>query len=141
MTGGEGAAARAQAIGIAALQVDGNDAAAVDGAAARLIGEVRGGGGPRLLHAVTYRQKGHVSVDVAGYRDAAEHAEAMMLDPLLKTRAQLLEAGVAAATIDALDAAARAEIERAVDAAARAPWPEPAAAYTDVQTSGSDRWR
>ena len=141
MTGGEGAAARAQAIGIAALQVDGNDAAAVDGAAARLIGEVRGGGGPRLLHAVTYRQKGHVSVDVAGYRDAAEHAEAMMLDPLLKTRAQLLEAGVTAATIDALDAAARAEIDRAVDAAARAPWPEPAAAYTDVQTSGSDRWR
>ncbi|HET6600298.1 MAG TPA: thiamine pyrophosphate-dependent dehydrogenase E1 component subunit alpha, partial [Burkholderiaceae bacterium] len=33
MTGGDGAAARARAIGIPALQVDGNDAAAVDAAA------------------------------------------------------------------------------------------------------------
>jgi pyruvate dehydrogenase E1 component alpha subunit len=141
MTGGDGAAARARAIGIPALQVDGNDAAAVDIAAARLVGEVRAGGGPRLLHAATYRQKGHVSVDVASYRDAAEHAAAMALDPLPRTRAQLLDAGVAAATIDALDAAAHAEITAAVDAATLAPWPEPAAAYTDVQTSGSGTWR
>jgi pyruvate dehydrogenase E1 component alpha subunit len=141
MTGGEGAAARARAIGIPALQVDGNDAAAVDAAAARLIHEVRVGGGPRLLHAATYRQKGHVSVDIASYRDAAEHAAAMALDPLLRTRAQLLDAGVTAATIETLDAAARAEITAAVDAAALAPWPEPAVAYTDVQTSGSGTWR
>jgi pyruvate dehydrogenase E1 component alpha subunit len=141
MTGGEGAAARARAIGIAARQVDGNDAAAVDAAARALVDVVRAGGGPRLLHAVTYRHKGHVSVDVAAYRDAAEHARALREDPLLRTRAQLLAAGVAAGAIAALDAAARAELDAAVAAAAAAPWPEAAAAYTDVQTLGAGPWR
>ena len=41
-------------------------------AAARLVAEVRGGAGPRLLHAVTYRFKGHVSVDPGAYRDRTE---------------------------------------------------------------------
>ena len=36
----------------------------------------------------------------------------------------------------------RRDVEVAiVDAATLAPWPEPATAYTDVQTSGSGTWR
>ncbi|MEO5771758.1 MAG: thiamine pyrophosphate-dependent dehydrogenase E1 component subunit alpha, partial [Burkholderiaceae bacterium] len=52
MTAGDGVSARAHALGMPAIQVDGNDAQAVDAAAAALIDEVRSGRGPRLLHAV-----------------------------------------------------------------------------------------
>ncbi len=41
MTGGAGAAARAESLGVPAVRVDGNDVEAVDAAAARLIGDVR----------------------------------------------------------------------------------------------------
>ena len=76
MIAGDGAAARATSLGIPALQVDGNDVFAVHEAAGRLVAEVRTGAGPRLLHAITYRIKGHVSVDPAAYRDAGELAAA-----------------------------------------------------------------
>ena len=141
MTAGEGVSARAEAMGMAALKVDGNDAAAVDAAAARLIGEVRAGAGPRLLHAVTFRFKGHVSVDPGTYRDAAEVEAAKRGDPLLITRAQLLAAGAPLAEIDAIDRAALAEIETALQVAEAAPWPTSAAAYEDVMTTGTGVWR
>src|SRR6185436_3865876 len=69
MTAGDGALARAQAIGVPGEQVDGNDVFAVAGATAQLVSHVRSGAGPRMLHAITYRVKGHVSVDPATYRD------------------------------------------------------------------------
>ena len=46
MTGGPGASARAESIGVPAVVVDGNDVEAVDAAAARLIGEIRAHEGP-----------------------------------------------------------------------------------------------
>jgi len=141
MTAGEGVSARAEALGLRALKVDGNDARAVDTAAATLLGAVRAGQGPRLLHAVTYRFKGHVSVDPGNYRDAAEVEAAKRNDPLLVTRGQLLAAGVAAAAIDAIDRDALGEIERALAAAEAAPWPEASAAYDDVMNSGAGVWR
>ena len=141
MTAGDGVSARAESFGIAACKVDGNDARAVDAAAARLIGEVRAGGGPRLLHAVTYRFKGHVSVDPGTYRDAAEVAAAQRNDPLLITQAQLHAGGAAPADIDAIDRAASAEIAAALQAAEAAPWPSAAAAYDDIMSTGAGVWR
>ena len=140
MTAGEGASARAEALGIAATQVDGNDVFAVHAAAARLVAEVRGGGGPRLLHALTYRMKGHVSVDLAAYRDPAELAAALETDPLARARGRLLEAGLEAAALDAIENAAAAEVEAALATADAAPWPEAGAAFTDVQTTGAGQW-
>ena len=140
MTAGEGASARAEALGIAATQVDGNDVFAVHAAAARLVAEVRGGGGPRLLHALTYRVKGHVSVDLAAYRDPAELAAALETDPLARARGRLLEAGIEAAALDAIENAATAEVEAALATADAAPWPEAGAAFTDVQTTGAGQW-
>jgi len=141
MTGGAGAAARAQSIGVRSMAVDGNDVEAVDAAAARLVGEVRAREGPRLLHTITYRFKGHVSVDPGTYRDAAEVERALESCPLKLARARLVERGVAAAEIDAIDAAAGAEIDAAQAAAAAAPLPERASAYTDVQNTGAGQWR
>ena len=62
MTAGEGALARARSLGIESVTVDGNDVEAVDAAAARLVATVRAGV-PALLHAITYRLTGHVSID------------------------------------------------------------------------------
>jgi len=140
MTAGEGASARAASMDIAATQVDGNDVFAVHETAARLVAEVRGGGGPRLLHALTYRVKGHVSVDLAAYRDPAELAAALETDPIARARGHLLDMGVAAATLDAIENAARDEVDTALAVADAAPWPEPGAAFTDVQTTGAGQW-
>lgn len=141
MTAGDGASARAEALGIAATPVDGNDVFAVHAAAARLVDAVRSGSGPRLLHALTYRVKGHVSVDPAAYRDPAELAAALETDPIARARAACLRAGIAASALDAADADAHAEVEAALAAAAAAPWPDAAAAFTDVQTTGAGQWR
>jgi pyruvate dehydrogenase E1 component alpha subunit len=139
MTGGDGAAARADAIGLPTQTVDGNDVEAVDAAAARLIPLARKGR-PMLLHAITYRFKGHVSVDPGAYRDAGEVERAKEDDPLARARAVLARLG-AADQAARLDAEARAEIEQALAGAAAAPFPDPDEAYRDVQTTGAGVWR
>jgi TPP-dependent pyruvate/acetoin dehydrogenase alpha subunit len=136
MTAGEGALARAAAIGVPGLQVDGNDVFAVDAASAELVSRIGSGEGPHFLHAVTYRFKGHVSVDPAAYRDGEEVSRALENDPLL----------IAAKAINGLVAArihneAEEEVRRALEAAAAAPWPDPRDAYSDVQDTGAGRWR
>jgi len=140
MTAGDGASARAEALGIAATQVDGNDVFAVHATAARLVDQVRSGNGPRLLHALTYRVKGHVSVDPAAYRDPAELAAALETDPIARARAACTRAGIARAALDAIEADAHAEVDAALAAAAAAPWPDATAAFTDIQTTGAGQW-
>ena len=141
MTAGEGVSARARSMGIDSVAVDGMDVMAVHRAAGDLLAEVRAGRGPRLLHARTYRFKGHVSVDPGAYRDPAEVRAAEARCPLKLARQALLDAGVAAAMLDDVDAGAQAEIDAAVAAARAAPWPEVSAAYTDVMNSGAGVWR
>ena len=140
LTAGAGAAARAEAIGVRATTVDGNDVEAVADAAQALAGEIRAGSGPRLLHAATYRVKGHVSVDPAAYRDAAEVERARLRDPIALAERRLLELGAAPQALDALRAAARSEIADALRHARAAPLPEPAEAFADVQDIGQGRW-
>ena len=140
VTAGEGASARALALGLPAQQVDGNDVQAVHAAAGRLVAQVRSGAGPRLLHALTYRVKGHVSVDPAAYRDPAELAAARQTDPIARARQALLAGGQTAAALDALEAAAGHEIAAAVAAAEAAPVPAAAAAFADVQDTGAGQW-
>ena len=142
MTAGDGAAARAASLDIPARRVDGNDVLAVDEAAAALVREVRAGSGPRLLHAVTYRVKGHVSVDPAAYRDPAELEAALATDPVARARQRYLALpGADAAVLDAIEREARAEVDAAVAAADAAPWPDAAAAFTDIQDTGAGQWR
>ena len=50
-------------------------------------------------------------------------------------------AGVAASALDAIENAARDEVDTALAIADAAPWPEPATAFTDVQTVGEGQWR
>jgi acetoin:2,6-dichlorophenolindophenol oxidoreductase subunit alpha len=134
MTAGEGALARAAAIGVPGAAVDGNDVFAVDQVSARLLAQVRAGSGPRFLHAVTYRFKGHVSVDAAGYRNAGEVSKALENDPLVLAAPRVPGA-------KDIMREAEEEVRRAVQAASAAPWPETRDAYTDVQDTGAGQWR
>ncbi len=140
MTAGQGASARAESLDIAATQVDGNDVFAVFKAAARLVAQVRAGQGPCLLHALTYRVKGHVSVDPAAYRDPRELAAALLTDPIARLRERFLAQGYAAEALDAMESGASAEVQAALAAADAAPWPDASAAFTDVQTTGAGTW-
>jgi acetoin:2,6-dichlorophenolindophenol oxidoreductase subunit alpha len=140
MTAGEGAFARAQSFGIPSVQVDGNDVRAVDAASARMVKEIRAGGGPRFLHAVTYRFKGHVSVDPGTYRDPEEVKAAIKNDPLIAVRKQLLSEGVSDAVLQALDAEVSAEISNALAVAEASPWPVVADAYQDIMNTGAGVW-
>ena len=141
LTAGEGAAARARALDVPATVVDGNDALAVSAAASALIGEIRTTGQPRFLHALTYRVKGHVSVDPAAYRDPAEVARAIERDPIAAAQASLLAAGISAEKIADACSAAEIEVADAVAAAHAAPWPDVSLAYTDIQDTGAASWR
>ena len=140
MTAGAGAFARAQSMGIPSEHVDGNDVEAVDATAKKMIDEIRAGGGPRFLHAVTYRFKGHVSVDPGTYRDAKEVEAALLKDPMIVARARLTALGVTATDIAALDAEVKTEIDAALKTAEAAPWPVVADAYEDIMTTGAGVW-
>jgi pyruvate dehydrogenase E1 component alpha subunit len=139
MTAGQGASPRAESLQVPALKVDGNDVEAVSNAAAKLIAEIRAGAGPRLLHAITYRHKGHVSVDPGTYRDPDEVRKALERDPIKRTRQQLEAAGLGAQAAQ-VEAEARAEIDAALAAAEASPVPEVHEAYQDIVTTGAGVW-
>jgi len=142
MTAGAGASARALSLDIAAEQVDGNDVLAVHACAEKLVGQVRSDRGPRLLHAITYRVKGHVSVDTAAYRDAQELEAALQTDPIVRARAHYLTLpGSSATHLDAIEREAQQEVLTAVALAEAAPWPDSSSAFTDIQTVGEGQWR
>lgn len=136
VTGGPGVVARAEALGVSAVSVDGNDAVAVDEAAARLVAQVRRGDGPHLLHAKTYRWTGHTSTDAAAWRDPKE-VEAWKAKCPIKRLAKLLaERGVPVADLSAMEADAATEMAAGRSGAKSAPWPQAAVAFADVQDIG-----
>jgi TPP-dependent pyruvate/acetoin dehydrogenase alpha subunit len=136
MTAGAGALARAAAIGVPGEQVDGNDVFAVDAVSSRLIQDIRNGSGPRFVHAVTYRFKGHVSVDAAAYRDQTEVSRALEDDPLLLAAAKISSSAAREILADA-----ESEVRAALEAAAEAPRPAVEEAYRDIQDTGAGQWR
>jgi pyruvate dehydrogenase E1 component alpha subunit len=140
MSAGEGAFARAQSFGIPSIQVDGNDVLAVYKAAVKMTAEIHAGGGPRFLHAVTYRFKGHVSVDPGTYRDPKEVAAAIQNDPLVVTRNKLIAAGMPVSQVKAIEADAQKEIALALADAEAAPWPVVADAYEDIMNTSAGVW-
>ncbi len=140
MSAGDGAAKRAKAHDMKAVKVDGNDVLAVEAAAGPLIAGIRAGEGPALLHARTYRFKGHVSVDPASYRDPAELAEALKGDPIAIAHTKFVGMGMAASALDAIWAEAKSEVAMALASADAAAWPTVDAAYSDVQDVGAGQW-
>jgi acetoin:2,6-dichlorophenolindophenol oxidoreductase subunit alpha len=81
---------RAEAFGMHALTVDGQDVEAVYRAAAEALAHARGGDGPVFLVAETYRLTGHYVGDPQVYRPKEELRELRQTqDPIEKLRASL----------------------------------------------------
>jgi pyruvate dehydrogenase E1 component alpha subunit len=135
------AADRASAYGLPPVVVDGNDVAAVRQVIGAAVDAARRGRGPSLIEAQTYRLKGHSGADGGSYRPAEEVARESQREPLVRARAALLAAGTAEATLDQIDARARADLTALAQQVLTRPVPDPATAWTDVWSDGGWQWR
>jgi pyruvate dehydrogenase E1 component alpha subunit len=116
--------ARAEAFGIPAEEVDGQDVVAVYEASSRAVERARAGGGPSFILAATYRYHGHHvgDIDRAYYRNKAE--EELWVkerDPIRLLAARIGDDEA----IDRLRAGVEAEVDAAVSYALDAPYPDP----------------
>jgi acetoin:2,6-dichlorophenolindophenol oxidoreductase subunit alpha len=125
VTAGADIAGRAQAYHMPAITVDGNDLWAVTEAAQEAVGRARGGGGPTLIEAKTYRRYGHSKSDPGAYRPEEEVAAWMERDPIAHARTKLAGLGIAENELAAVEAEVRARLDQAVAAALAAPYPDP----------------
>jgi 2-oxoisovalerate dehydrogenase E1 component alpha subunit len=88
-------AQKAVAAGIEGHQVDGNDVVAVYETARRAIDKARGGGGPTLIEALTYRLGDHTTADDASrYRDPDSVRAAWAFEPIGRLRIYLMTQGL-----------------------------------------------
>ena len=106
--------------------VDGTDALAAYDAIGAAVGRARGGHGPQAVEAVTLRLHGHAAHDDARYVPRELRAAYAERDPVDRLEERLRLDGLAA-ELEALRAAAAAEVERGLAEAEAAPAPEPAA--------------
>jgi pyruvate dehydrogenase E1 component alpha subunit len=125
---------RGQAYGIPGEQVDGMDVVAVHEAAKALVEQVRGGEGPSILEAMTYRYRGHSMSDPAKYRTKEEVQEMRERhDPIEGLRRRMLEAGYGdEARFKQLDKEIRDTVNEAARFAQETPEPDPEELWTDV---------
>lgn len=85
---------RAGGFGIPGIQVDGNDVLASYAVARKNLEEIRAGGGPRFIEALTYRIGAHTtSDDPSKYRLADDVDEWIAKDPIVRYEAFLRNRG------------------------------------------------
>jgi TPP-dependent pyruvate/acetoin dehydrogenase alpha subunit len=125
---GESIAGRAAGFGLPAVQVDGQDVAAVHRAAATAVRRARSGAGPTFLETLTYRHLGHDVGERGQYRTADEVAWwERNRDPIHRLRAALRSRGdLDDAEYDRAVQAARARVADAIAEAQAAPLPDAA---------------
>ncbi|MGH8960200.1 MAG: pyruvate dehydrogenase (acetyl-transferring) E1 component subunit alpha [Jatrophihabitantaceae bacterium] len=100
--------------GMASIQVDGNDPAAVYASVRSAIESASAGAGPTLIEAMTYRIEAHTNADdAARYRDDDEVRAWLARDPLARLERYLRQAGL-------LDDEGVAEIDASAERAAEA---------------------
>jgi pyruvate dehydrogenase E1 component alpha subunit len=135
------AADRAAAYGLPSILVDGNDVEAVYNVARDAVELARGGGGPSLVEAVTYRHGGHSRADPGKYRPDDEVAAWKARDPVPAYRTRLEGDGVDEADLAAIDDAAKAAIAAAEAEARSSPEPSAELLETQVWADGGSAWR
>jgi TPP-dependent pyruvate/acetoin dehydrogenase alpha subunit len=126
LTAGKGLAARAEAMGMPAQEVDGNDVLAVYQAARKLVEAARQGKGPSTLVCHTFRYGGHHSGEPGtAYRSKEEIAEWKAKDPLPRFEKVLLDHKVIAPSdIEAMHDEVLTRVQASVTTAQAAPFPE-----------------
>jgi acetoin:2,6-dichlorophenolindophenol oxidoreductase subunit alpha len=101
--------------GIPSLRVDGNSVVDVRAAATSAVEWARGGRGPVLIEAVTYRLMGHYAGDPGLYRPETELEAAFGREPVLRAERRLLEIGVSAEAIRTTHEDVEREVADAVE--------------------------
>ena len=112
---------RAIAHGMARDRFDGDDVIKVKRRIAEAVTRARETGEPTLVEVVTYRFRGHSMSDPGLYRTKEEVEEWRRRDPLNRARDLLVSIGPSAATLEALEADVKAEIEDSVQFAEDSP--------------------
>ena len=128
---------RVETMEIDAQVVDGNDLWAVREAAGSALERVRAGEGPAFIESLTYRFVGHSRSDPGKYRPEGELDSWRERDPLVVARTRLIEEGVTAEELDALEAEVAAELDEVEAAALAAPFPDPATPATEFAPTTS----
>ncbi|MEJ5054994.1 pyruvate dehydrogenase (acetyl-transferring) E1 component subunit alpha [Sphingobacterium sp. MYb382] len=113
--------------------VDGMDVVAVHNAMDEAVQRARAGEGPTFLEIRTYRYKGHSMSDPAKYRTKEELEEYKGKDPLLSTKAAILENKYAdEAWFAEVDADVKKVVDESVKFAEESPYPDASEIYDDV---------
>jgi TPP-dependent pyruvate/acetoin dehydrogenase alpha subunit len=120
--------ARAEAFGIEAHQVDGQDVLAVNDLAQKLVGRCRKGEGPFFIELKTYRYHGHHVGDINREYYRSKEEERLWKeerDPITLFAKHLLNQKIATqAELDTIQEETRSEAEAAVEYALSAKYPD-----------------
>ena len=117
---------RAVSYGIPGKTVDGNDVLAVYEAVLAAGEYARSGNGPSLIDCLSYRWRGHSKSDRNLYRTAQEIDEWTQKCPSRRFKQVLVDAAVMTRDeVEAIDLAAKAEVDRAAEEAQTFPEPSP----------------
>lgn len=119
---------RAEAFGIEAFQVDGQDVLAVNTLTQQLVDRCRKGEGPFFIELMTYRYHGHHVGDINReyYRSKEEEQDwKENRDPIIRFRSWLVSESIASeAEIDAMNAEIKDDAAAAVEYALNAKYPD-----------------
>ncbi len=136
------AADRASAYGLESIVIDGQDADVVYRTAQAAYEKARGGGGPTLIEAMTYRYSGHSRADPAKYRPPGElDYWKNERDPIKIYRERMLQFGIGASAIDAINDEVKKEVDDATEKCKAAPSPPAELLTKDVYADGGWAWR
>ena len=135
------AADRASAYGLEPVIIDGNDADVTHAAAADAIERARGGGGPSLVEAETYRHGGHSRADPGKYRPDEEVSAELARDPVPRYRERLLAAGVDERSLLEIEQTSQLAVDAAAAEAEASPPPDLSLVATDVFADRGSTWR
>jgi pyruvate dehydrogenase E1 component alpha subunit len=124
---------RGDAYSMRSRQIDGNEVLTVRASVGKAVERARAGGGPTLIEALTYRQKGHSRADPGAYRPRGELDRWLERDPILLFE-RLLEKSddVDREQLAAVRATAERAVQEATSAALSWPDPEPSERFEDI---------
>jgi len=124
---------KAQGYGMPGYLVNGMDVLEVRKTCEEVVKLVRGGSGPALIEARTYRYQGHSMTDPGRYRAKAEEDLWRKRDPIPRLAKQLLAGDVCdPARLKEIEVEVEDVCEDAVQFALDSPDPEPSALYEDM---------
>jgi pyruvate dehydrogenase E1 component subunit alpha len=131
--------AKAQAYAMNGAAMDGMDVLAVEAATVRALEEIRGGAGPFLLEARTYRYRAHSMYDPELYRDKAEVERWKQRCPIESFATKLREGGLLTED-EWKEMASNVEdqVSEAVAAAEAGPWEPVEDLLKDVHTIAAE---